>query len=238
MDGEVRMEPVERVLVVRRGDFFDGDWPQGFVAVDPGEGESLLDRIWQEGFFVDRPAAEANPAWKQPIPYCAVLRGDEVFCVERTSKQSEQRLHGLLSIGLGGHVNPEDGCELSAPGTATGHRFGPALHRELDEELVMPWAHCSAPRFLGLLNDDSNAVGEVHIGLVFGVEVDPTCRDLQGVRPDVAVRETRKMRGGFTRLAALEPLWQDPNRFESWSRLILAAGILLRGARSSTFRRR
>ncbi|MEY3161473.1 MAG: hypothetical protein RIT25_1464 [Planctomycetota bacterium] len=232
------MEPVERVLVVRRADFFDGAWPQGFVAVDPGEGESFLSRIWRQGFFVDRPAAEANPEWKQPIPYCAILRGDEVFCVERTSKQSEQRLHGLLSIGLGGHVNPEDGGEESAPGIATGHWFGPALHRELDEELAMPWPHCGAPRFLGLLNDDSNAVGQVHMGLVFCVDVSPTCMDSQGALPEVAVRETRKMRGGFTRLAALEPLWQDPTRFESWSRLILAAGILLRGDRSSTFHRR
>ena len=144
------MEPVERVLVVRRADFFDGAWPQGFVAVDPGEGESFLSRIWRQGFFVDRPAAEANPAWKQPIPYCAILRGEEVFCVD----------------------------------------------------------------------------------------VSPTCMDSQGALPEVAVRETRKMRGGFTRLAALEPLWQDPTRFESWSRLILAAGILLRGDRSSTFHRR
>ena len=229
------MDPVERVLVVRRADCFGGEWPQGFLPVPRAEGQDLLDRFWRQGFFVDRPQAEANPEWKQPIPYCAVVRGDEVFCVERTSKQSEQRLHGLLSIGLGGHVNPDDETSSGSREPTGGHRFGPALHRELDEELVMPWPHCQPPRFLGLLNDDSNAVGQVHIGLVFAVDVAPTCGDLQGGVPEVAVRETRKMRGGFARLAALESLWQDPTRFESWSRLILAAGILLRGDRSSTF---
>ncbi len=231
------MDPVERVLVVRRADFFGGAWPQGFVPVPDGEGESLLASLWQQGFFVDRPEAEGNPAWKQPIPYCVLLRGDEVFCVERTRGQSEQRLHGLLSIGLGGHVNPEDDGAGHRESHPTGHRFGPALHRELDEELHMPWPSCAPPRFLGILNDDSNAVGQVHMGLVFCVDVAPTCAVSQEAAPAVEVRETRKMRGGFTRLAALEPVWQDPTRFESWSRLILAAGILLRGDRSSTFHR-
>ena len=86
-DEEVRMDPVERVLVVRRADFFGGEWPQGFLPVPRAEGQDLLDRFWRQGFFVDRPQAEANPEWKQPIPYCAVVRGDEVFCVERTTAQ-------------------------------------------------------------------------------------------------------------------------------------------------------
>lgn len=231
------MGSVERVLVVHRSAFFGGAWPQGFVASDADEGETLLQRFWQEGFFVDRPTAEANPDWKQPIPYCAILRGDEVYCVERTSRQSEDRLHGLLSIGLGGHVNPEDDGQALGARPASGHRFRQALHRELEEELAMPWPHCSQPRFLGILNDDSNPVGRVHMGLVFCVEVAPADVDPQGALPEVSVRETRKMRGGFTRLAALDPLWQDPARFESWSRLILAGGILLRGDRTSTFHR-
>lgn len=205
---------MEQVLVVRRSDFFDGRWPQGFFPV--AEPRGFLTSLAAKGFFVPRDQAEDNPSWKQPIPYCVVSSGDRVFTVQRTRGQSEARLHGLYSIGLGGHVEPQDrGNSL----------FERGLRRELAEELVIPALNDAQLLFLGLLNDDSNPVGRVHMGLVYGLDVgDPT-----GLQKPVQVRESSKMNGGFRSLVESQNLWQDRSRFETWSRILLAALVVPSG---------
>lgn len=214
---------VEQVFVVRRREFFGGDWPQGFSAWDAHD-EPLLDRLFASGFFVDRPEAEQNPEWKQLIPYCVLRRQGQVFCVQRKAAQTETRLHHLLSIGIGGHVNP------GLPTATADGFFAAALQQELDEELAFfatggPDAEAVAtparPRLCGLLNDDATEVGRVHCGLVYALDLpapSPTA-------PVVRVREVSKMAGGFRHLAELEGLWQDPARFESWSRILFQAGV-------------
>jgi predicted NUDIX family phosphoesterase len=210
---------MEQVLVVERAEWFGGRWPQGFVRGADG----LLAELEQRSSFVARPDAERNPAWKQLIPYCVVLRGTEVFCVRRHRAQSEARLHDLHSIGLGGHVGPDDRAPADP---AAGGILRRALRRELGEELHLPAGAADRARFLGLLNDDATEVGRVHIGLVFGLRLAPGA--------PVHVRERTKMTGGFLPLAALGPpaggavvgspkAWQDPRHFESWSRILLEA---------------
>ncbi len=214
---------MERVLVVERSSLFSGRWPQGFVPVaDP---VPLLDQLERTGFFVPRPEAEDNPSWKQPIPYCLVTRGQQILTVRRTRGQSEQRLHGLHSIGLGGHVQPEDrGAEPL---------FERALRRELGEELELPGLNRLQPLFLGLLNDDSNPVGQVHVGLVYRLEVSPDVDRQKSVQ----IRERSKRTGGFRSLVGSENLWQDRSRFETWSRILLEA-LLFPDARGIAASRR
>ena len=62
-------------------------------------------------------------------------------------------------------------------------------------------------RFGGLLNDDSSAVGQVHLGLVYE-------GDAAG-RP-VAIRETDKLSGGFVTAAEVAAA---SDRLETWSRI-------------------
>lgn len=207
--------PVEHVLVVRRADFFDGMWPQGWLAVEPGEGADLLRRFAAGSRYLPRPAAEIDPSCKQLIPYCIIRRGHEVLCVQRKKAQTENRLHGMLSIGLGGHINPDCGSAIGGEPF-----FVAALWQELRQELVIDEA-AGSPRLVGLLNDDSNAVGQVHAGLVYVLDVPTRPPGVENVR----VREISKMTGGFRSLVELQPLWQDPGRFESWSRLLLNAGV-------------
>lgn len=214
---------VEQVFVVRRSAFFGGDWPQGFTPIEAA-GNDLLASFRRQGFFVDRPAAEQNPEWKQLIPYCVLRRPGQVFCVQRKSAQTETRLHHLLSIGIGGHVNP------GAPATAAEAFFGAALDQELQEELAF-YAHggpCApeatnpcTPELCGLLNDDGTEVGRVHCGLVYTIDLPAP----SAAAPVVRVREVSKMAGGFRHLAELQLLWQDPARFESWSRILFHAGV-------------
>lgn len=216
---------MSQVLVADRAAFFGGAWPQGFVALPGPEGDQFLTTALAASRFVDRPIAEQTPAWKQWIPYCLLCcRGGDgsepgVLLVRRTKGQSEARLHGAWSIGLGGHVDPEDGPP-SGPGNAY---FARALGRELTEELVLPSHGAPKPRFLGLLNDDSTDVGAVHAGLVYRVDLDvPNSL----ARKQISIREVGKMEGCFTHLVEFFKVWQDGAPFESWSSVLVRAGCV------------
>jgi predicted NUDIX family phosphoesterase len=170
-------------------------------------GEAALgDLIRREGTFRPRPAMEADPAWKQVIPYPVLRDGDAWYLMRRTRAGSDARLHDRYSIGVGGHVNPEDG---GLDGDLTS-----ALRREWHEELVVDFV--PRFRFVGLLNDDTTLVGEVHLGLVYE-------GDAAG-RP-VAIRETDKLSGAFVDTGAVAAV---ADRLETWSRL--AFEFLLRRA--------
>lgn len=224
-----------QVFVVDRADFFAGAWPHGFVPMTATAADAFLGAARQRGRFEPRAEAEQRPEWKQWIPYCVLRQRRHpagateglaapagelaaVYRVQRTSGQGEARLHGALSIGLGGHVEPEDDLAPGAPGAEF---FGRALARELAEELVLA-TPLPAPRFVGLLNDDLTPVGRVHAGLVYVCDVIAAT----GTPPlDLPVREISKMRGGFGSLVELRELWQDPARFESWSQFLIHAGV-------------
>lgn len=202
---------MERIVVVPRACLFGGDWPQGFVRAGSPEADAALRVVAAHGLVVSRVAAEPDPTWKQPIPYCTLVRDEEVFCVERLPRQGESRLHGHLSLGLGGHVEPRDLASPAGPVLA-------ALARELAEEIRLPLGFLPPPRFLGFVNDDATPVGQVHFGLAF-------CQQIPAGQT-VQILERSKMRGAFRHLVGPDGLWQDLGRFESWSRILLEAGAV------------
>jgi predicted NUDIX family phosphoesterase len=160
---------------------------------------ALRQAVAEHGRYLDRPVAEESPDWKQLIPYVVVRDGSLTFLMERTSEGGDSRLHRKASIGVGGHLNPVDAGEDPLQG---------GLRREWAEELEVDWE----PEFhlLGLLNDDSNAVGSVHLGIVFRV-------DAAG-RP-VRVRETDKLSGRMADASEVAAAW---DRLETWSQLVAA----------------
>jgi len=226
-----------QVFVVDRDAFFDGNWPQGYHRLD--DSDAFLAKARSLGRFVDREEAEATPAWKQWIPYCMLRCGDwsegsldperGVLAVQRTNKGGEARLHESWSIGLGGHIEPEDVVATTAAGEPNsgdaGARtfFATALGRELSEELRLPESGLiPAPKLLGLINDDSTEVGKVHAGLAYCIDFPAP---LHIAREMVGIREISKMRGGFTHLVEFAKLWQTRSQFESWSQFLIHAEI-------------
>lgn len=195
---------MEFVFVVERNDLFDLAYPQGFVAAADhrAEVETYLARARRHGFFIERRRAEQDSRLKQIIPYVVVQRGGDVLALQRMDSQGESRLHGKRSIGIGGHINPVD--ELSGDVLIEG------LRREVEEELRV-----EGPLKLhvaGVINDDATAVGAVHFGLAV----------VARTRAAVAVRETDKMVGELTEVAALRALYQQaPDRFETWSAFLI-----------------
>jgi predicted NUDIX family phosphoesterase len=198
---------MEFVYVVKRADLFDLSFPHGFVARAAGDPADRVAtwtrRIRERAFFVERRWAEKDSSLKQVIPYTLLVHGDEIFLLRRTSKGGEARLHGKLSIGVGGHINPVDldGADVLDAG----------CRRELEEEVDIrtPYALTT----VGVINDDSSDVGSVHFGLVNVARCEV---------PDVAVRETEVLEGGFVARAALrEMATTQRDRFETWSALIV-----------------
>ena len=202
---------MEFVWVVPRSALFPEATPNGFLALEADQLESrFLGPARDEGFFIERRYAETHPEFKQPIPYVAICQEDKVLCLTRLSTQGEKRLHGKKSIGVGGHINP---CDQSA-----GDIFANACHRELHEELILPNDAALLLTPVGIINDDTSAVGAVHLGLVYSLDASQL---------DVSIRETEAMAGEFKALSDLRSLASSPESpFETWSSFLLTSGVL------------
>lgn len=189
----------EMVLVVRRALLEEIGMFQGLSSAGLAAAVSrLLDPA--NHFFMDRSAAEEDPTHKQIIPYCVFRHGDRVLHYTRGKAGGESRLHAKISVGVGGHVNPVDMGE----GRSGAEAYHAAVTREIEEELDLPGRH--EHRIIALLNDDSNPVGQVHLGIVHLVDLDS---DL------AASREDALLDLAFSPLAELNgPLFE---RLETWS---------------------
>lgn len=171
--------------------------------------------IRETGFFVERPYAERTPTLKQVIPYTLVARGDDILLLRRTKGGGDARLHDKLTIGVGGHVNPVDAFPQGSSGGSDAERIldplPAATRREvMEEELTVTGATHLVP--VGLINDDSNPVGAVHVGFVQVLH-------LQG--GDAQVRETDQLRGEFVPASTLRERLEEGANFETWSSLIV-----------------
>lgn len=194
---------MEFIFVIKRYDLFDLEFPHGFQRHDGAALRSrYLEKIEKHGFFAERRYCEQDSGFKQIIPYSIVTHGDRVFLLRRFASQGERRLHNKMSIGVGGHINPIDGVE---------NFLEAGCQREITEELEI--GEDVAPQPVGIINDESNAVGSVHLGIVHLVRLET------GV---VKVRETDMMEGSFVPIEELKGLAKDPEcNFETWSSLII-----------------
>jgi predicted NUDIX family phosphoesterase len=182
----------EQVLVIPRTAIMDDP---GWVGVRAERIEEFPGIVDRDGAFVDRASAERDRTLKQVIPYLVLSDGPRLFLMQRTRAGGDRRLHDRWSIGVGGHINPGDG------GLAGG------LRREWAEEIEADFVPDF--RLVGLLNDDRNDVGSVHIGAVYVADA--------GGRA-VAVRETDKLSGAFASRPAVVAV---ADRLETWSALVL-----------------
>jgi predicted NUDIX family phosphoesterase len=192
----------ERVLVVPSAELDRLGRFQGFSA----EAERYITALLVPELMQYRPRSEVedDPGFKQIIPYVIFRSGEAVFCYTRGKSQGEARLHRLRSLGVGGHVSEED-----AQGGKSLDAYDAAMRRELDEEVDV-----SSPgllRRVGLINDDSTPVGQVHLGVVHLFEME---------RPQVAAREEGLAEAGFLPLSQVLTIQHE---FETWSQICIAS---------------
>ena len=189
---------MEKVLVVKTEKL--AKFISGRTGLLTEDREAMLDIIINEHEFIDRPAAEEDPSYKQIIPYVVLTRKGLVFATRRLNKGGESRLHGKVSIGIGGHINPVDETDRRSV-------LMKGLERELDEEVYIRRRGELVPQ--GFINDDGNGVGAVHLGLCFSMEVEG----------EVSVKETEKLSGGWM---SLQELRGEFDNMETWSQIALA----------------
>src|SRR5438477_12615443 len=58
--------------------------------------------------YRNRSEAEQDRRYKQLIPYVLLVCQDRILRYRRGKGGQETRLHGLFSVGIGGHISDED----------------------------------------------------------------------------------------------------------------------------------
>lgn len=132
--------------------------------------ENYIKQIFVPGVprFMLRKEAEPDPAFKQLIPYVIMNHGDKYLSYVRGRRAGETRLVGNRSIGIGGHINPIDDMPLFSNDFYD--TYLSAVKREVEEEVHIETNYTDS--IVALLNDDSNEVGSVHLGIVHYWQLD------------------------------------------------------------------
>jgi predicted NUDIX family phosphoesterase len=189
----------ERVLVVPTAVFREAGLFQGFCP----RVEHYLNALLQPRHLSYQPRAqvETDPSFKQLIPYVVLRWQDQLFHYTRGKRAGETRLVALRSIGVGGHISADDATLFGSP-------YREAMFREVKEEVDLQSSY--EERCIGLINDDSTPVGQVHLGIVHVF-------DLR--EPKVTRREQALTQAGF---APILDLLERRSEFETWSQFVLA----------------
>jgi predicted NUDIX family phosphoesterase len=151
--------------------------------------------------YLNRSEAEQDKRYKQLIPYVLLICGDKILRYRRGKGGQETRLHGLYSVGIGGHISEEDHGLFSHD---RGYQEG--MRRELMEEVAVDAGNQPA---VAAINDDSTEVGQVHFGVVHIVRLSEEI--VAGGRSGIVGPEFIPMDAAI----------KDPAGYESWSRFCL-----------------
>jgi predicted NUDIX family phosphoesterase len=157
----------------------------------------------ENNFFAPRSSAETDPSLKQIIPYTILSSDGKVLRYKRGKKSGEQRLVAKGSIGIGGHMNDNDEGLFALDMDA----YLAGVQREIDEELIVE--HPTRSRIAALINDDSNEVGQVHLGVVHVFELP---------RPGAEKKERMILNIEFL---TPEELRAERDTLETWSQICL-----------------
>ena len=151
--------------------------------------------------YLNRSAAEQDKRYKQLIPYVLIICDGKILRYRRGKGGQETRLHGLFSVGVGGHIAEEDNGLFSS---CNGYQDG--MRRELMEEVAIDDVKDAT---VALINDDSTEVGFVHFGVVHIVHV---------ADESIASRRSGIVGPEFI---AIDDAVKDATACESWSRFCL-----------------
>ncbi|MHC4431217.1 MAG: hypothetical protein ACYTBS_05205 [Planctomycetota bacterium] len=198
------MASEEQVLVVERKVVEQIGMFQGLVF----DVKRYLDEIFVPGVprFMPRSQAEQDPSHKQLIPYVIMTHDGKYLSYVRGKRAGESRLVAKRSVGIGGHINPID-AEYGPLFAYMYDNYLAAVQREVAEEVAVEATH--KDRIVALLNDESNEVGSVHLGIVHLWNLD---------EPKVGKREQMITQMAFMTPAELEA---ERDSLETWSALCL-----------------
>ncbi len=184
----------ELILVVKRTHLFPDK--QGWHGIKTDGIETLVETIKTHHEFMPRSIAETDDRYKQIIPYAVFRHQDRYFLMLRKGNATEQRLKSKYTLGIGGHMRSEDMSGSSI--------FDWAI-REFHEEVTFDGTLTHT--LLGIINDDSNEVGRVHMGLVLLFDGDSS---------NISIRS--ELQDGF--LVKLDECELYMLQMESWASMV------------------
>lgn len=176
----------QQCLVIKRSLITEADFlsailqqngiPCGLKKLSEMETQRFLQFIKQHKIYKPRfgkGGVEGNPQWQQIIFYSLIRKDNRFFLYQRQTRDDrypEKRLLGKHSIGIGGHLTSAD-IELVD-----------SIFRELNEELLFTIDDQKVEvdkvkdrllklKPVGLLKDESDAVGKDHLGFVWEVRI-------------------------------------------------------------------
>lgn len=197
-----------------------------FKYLEPQEIEQLLAAVRQHKLFRKRfgeGGAETDPSLQQIILYGMLVKGTTFFAYQRgTQEGSETRLASRLSAGVGGHIEPFDSDIIDS------------LYREIDEEVrftrngapislrtaegaldMDAFRRIASVEIAGIIKNDSDEVGKVHLGLFCIVRILS-----EGV--DAAISDgDENVSGSFVSMAQYEELVRAGAQPEAWTQLVI-----------------
>lgn len=170
-----------------------------------------------------RRVAEEDFSVIQLVSVFVIRHCDLYLTYKRTKRLPESRLHGVYSLGFGGHLNPGDLAPLL---NIFDPSLGlPLLERELREEVRFETLRSTEMSYCGVLYDPSRDVSKQHLGLVYQVFASSPSFEIgeRGFLMDPkyeTIEEIDRRRGDFENWSLLlideeircrrEPLLQQP----------------------------
>jgi predicted NUDIX family phosphoesterase len=167
-----------------------------------------ISKFLEDAEFALRSNLEKDFAWKQVIPYVVVrdIETGDVLTYTRSTNGGEDRLHNKKSVGIGGHIDEtEDTQELSNYDLLVS-----SMVREVREELGLNTTPDNF-KLLGIINDDTDEVGQVHIGIVYELIIGARKYNLNSGEQDILIERSWE---SIESLKAIDNL-------EAWSILAL-----------------
>ena len=195
----------ELVLVVPSDKLFEkGIW-QGLKTENL---DYYLELIKNNCEFRRRGDVENDNSFQQIIPYILFSFENpekngarKFFAYKYLAKAGEQRLvNNDYQLGVGGHINKED-INDARDVVETG------MMREWEEEVNFK-GNLISKKLVGIINDDSRPVEQVHLGLVY---------HFVGDSPEIQIKETDKMEGNLFEVSELSP---DKTNHSVWMSIV------------------
>jgi predicted NUDIX family phosphoesterase len=170
----------------------------------------IVHKISNEDLIIgQRKFLETSTLFRQLIPYTLIRHNGSYFAYGRNSSGGESRLHGKLSIGVGGHIDLSDVQVDAFSGIDLERTISVSLSRELDEEISIDGEIISIQTMPHLICSSASEVDKVHLGLVSVIEIDS---------PNIRTKEDALIPAGLMTEAEL---LSGKYELEYWSKLAL-----------------
>jgi predicted NUDIX family phosphoesterase/dephospho-CoA kinase len=162
---------------------------------------------WNNYQFIERLVAERSERVKQIVNYTMITYKNTILQYSRgeISNLSHKYLYGDYSIGFGGHIQLTD-FDLFNEGIK-GYLNG--ARREVEEETGIKIDSSDQPKIVGVLNDDSSALGRHHFAFIHMYEA----KSPEYTKKEKSINQLR--------FVNISELGAEFAKYEYWSKLCI-----------------